>query len=44
MAEVELWQLWNAALTECSKAEAHLVKDLPRFIAIAALKAKGGEG
>lgn len=40
--EVKLWQLWNAALTECSKREAHIVCDLPRFICAAALRAKAG--
>ena len=43
-SEVQLWSLWNAALCECSKAEAHIVKDLPRFIcaeAIRALRARG---
>jgi len=38
-SEAQLWMLWNDALTACSCADGDLVKDLPRFIVIAALKA-----
>ena len=41
MNETRLWHLWHDALSRCSKAEAHIVRDLPRFICIAALHAKG---
>ena len=39
MSDAKLWMLWNEALTACGCAERHIVKDLPRFIVIAALKA-----
>lgn len=38
--EVRIWNLWNAALCECSKAECHIVDDLPRFLVSEILRAK----
>jgi len=39
LSEVTIWQIWNEALTECSKAEADLVRDVARFWTAAALRA-----
>jgi hypothetical protein len=40
MPEYTVWAIWHEALRECSKAGADLVRDLPRFIVAAALKAR----
>jgi hypothetical protein len=42
--EVQLWNLWNEALCQCSKAEASLRDDLARFVAAAALRARATQG
>ena len=43
-SNASIWMLWNDALRACSCAEGDLIKDLPRFIVIEALKARGGAG
>jgi hypothetical protein len=42
--EVQLWNLWNEALCQCSKAEASLRDDLARFVVAAACRARATQG
>lgn len=39
MTEARIWTIWNEALNRCSLVERHIVRELPRFIVAASLRA-----